>query len=185
MKNIMSQAISSRWALAALFSVLPSVLLNNSNGHAQPNFRPNSFPADLADVDVVSPKELYESLEKQLRTGRPLQTKLFKTGDINAPSYKMGVAGLQVSSNGSSDLANLLPLMNGTERITDLIATQQFGVPRTYGDLAVYDLVGRNQLEPNIYHLELVFDAQKKVTRYRIRGFGITDAKFYNVVVKK
>lgn len=178
-------AIKPLWRLAALLTGLLCVVFDNSYGHAQTKFRPDFFPPDLADVDVVSPKELYERMEKQFKTGCPLQTKLYKIADIGAPSTKMGVAGLQVSSTGSSELANLLPLTNGKDRITYSVAAERFGLPRTYGDLAVYDLVGRNHFEPNIYHLELIFDAQKKVTRYRIRGFGITDAKFYNVVGKK
>lgn len=63
--------------------------------------------------------------------------------------------------------------------VTD--AEKNFGAPRIdywHPQILIYDFIGLSKSEPNIFHLDLMFDRSKLLTAYRVRGPGISKLEF-------
>ncbi len=123
---------------------------------------------------VVNPKPIPS--RKHWETLCPQGYLLHANGD----SQKKPKAFLQIKEDGSASI-NEPCLRFGSKPLTIELCTKYFGNPRVSDNLYVYDLATDEFGEPNIFHLDTIFNSKNILEKYRVRGMGITNTDLVSV----
>lgn len=89
-------------------------------------------------------------------------------------------AFLQIKDDGSAAI-NEPCLRFGSKPFTVEICTKYFGTPRVSDNLYVFDLATDEFGEPNIFHLDMIFNSKNILEKYRVRGMGITNTELVSI----
>lgn len=163
-----------------LFAVCLATLFCN------PVLAEDKDPKDANSKD--SPKEAGSAVE-------PAMLFASAPGDELPKLYYLSpLAGVFEAKPGASNCACLIITKHGANlflypyKLGDLkeldkqTAQKLFGSEDTApgkGKYATFHLIGYNRSEPNIFHVDTEFgDSDTKLTRYRVRGFGIIEPKW-------
>ncbi|MBP7863555.1 hypothetical protein KA183_17845 [bacterium] len=87
---------------------------------------------------------------------------------------------LQVKEDGSASI-NEPCLRFGSKPLNIELCTKYFGDPRISDSLYVFDLATDEFGEPNIFHLDMIFNSKNILEKYRVRGMGITNTELLSI----
>ncbi len=107
---------------------------------------------------------------------RPQRYLLYRKDD----PQKKPKAFLQIKDDGSASV-NEPCLQFGSKPFTVEICTKYFGTPRVSDNLYVFDLATDEFGEPNIFHIDMIFNSKNILEKYRVRGMGITNTELVSI----
>lgn len=97
----------------------------------------------------------------------------------NFPSH----ASIGIDKNGSPQLYLLTGGLT-LDKLDKATAISIFGQLKGYGEStkpSTFDVIGFNSNGPNIFHLDVEFSEAKLLSKYRIRGYGISKPEWRQV----
>jgi hypothetical protein len=141
---------------------------------------PFPLESDPSRQHAITAEEHYRVFRMAIDPGRPTCYQLYAMNDPK----KVEVATLWIDGKGRARIEQQA-FREGTNKLTLESAKKRFGEPRRYGQIAIFDLVGQYWQEPNVFHLELLFDGHKTASEYLIRGHGILPGDFLKIDIQK
>jgi hypothetical protein len=168
---------------ARSYSLLLAITLGaiSLSAQCQNSFSPQLWPVEgQSRASTRTPEEVYSIFRIAVDQGKPCQYQLYAFTD----PQKRECATLSVSNKGLAIL-NQQSFCVGLNQISFQSAKDRFGEPRRFGQIAIFDLVGSYWKEPNIFHLEIMFDERNTAEKYRVRGLGISPGDFLNINCEK